>query len=139
MDLRSTFDIEDPRVSVPWGATEEQLVNLLASASPRRVTRGYITLRVRVLGGLNCILGFHFRESGRLSELEFFRTSYPDQHASFDEFQRHFEQAFGPPSGTEAGDHGFPSHEWRVPGARVVHYVINRFDPEEHMRIQRVA
>jgi hypothetical protein len=139
MDLRAAFPIEDPPVSVPWGATEEQLVQLLASASPRRVTRGYVTLPVQVLGGLNCMLGFHFRDSGRLSELEFFRTAYPDQQASFDEFQRYFEQALGPPSRTEAGDQGFPLHEWRLPGARVVHYVFDRFGPEEHMRIQRVA
>jgi hypothetical protein len=139
MDLRDAFAIEDPAVSVPWGATEEQALALLVSASPRRVTRGYVTLAVHVLGGLNCMLGLHFRDKGRLSELEFFRTTYPDQHASFQEFQRHFERELGPPSHTRAGDAGFPAHEWHVPGARVVHYVFDRFGPEEHMRIQRVA
>ena len=139
MNLLDAFPIEHPAVSVPWGVTEEQLLGILASASARRVTREYITLPVRILGGLDCMLGFHFRDNGCLSELEFFRTAYTDQRASYEEFQRHFEQALGPPSRTQAGDEGFPSHEWYVPGARVVHYVFDRFGPEEHMRVQRIA
>ena len=138
MDLRTAFTIEDPAVAVPWGASEEQFLELVASASPHRVTGGYITLPVRVLGGLKCTLGFHFRAGGRLSELEFFRKAYPDQRASYDEFQRHFEKEFGPPSYTANGSEGFESHSWDLPGARIVHYVFDRFGPEEHMRIQRV-
>lgn len=139
LDLREGFAIEEPAVIVPWGATEDDILALLAPASPRRVTRGYITARVRVLGGLDCMLGFHYRNAGRLSELEFFRAAPSLQRDSFDEFQRHVEQAFGPPSQTAEGDAGFPSHQWRLPGARIVHYVFDRFGPEEHLRIQRVA
>ena len=33
----------------------------------------------------------------------------------------------------------FPTHEWLVPGARIVHLVQDRFGPEEHMRIKRLG
>lgn len=84
-------------------------------------------------------LGFHFipRDGDRLEELEFMRRSYADQRGSYEEFQRHFEAAFGPPHRSSAGSEGFARHEWRVPAAEIVHYVIDRFGPEEHMRIRR--
>lgn len=136
MDIREAFTIEDPAVSVPWGITELELQALVPGV--RHVTRAYYTLPVTVLGGLRWMLGFHFRSpSGGLWELEFFRTAYPDRRASFEEFQRHFEQVFGPPSHSGPGDQGLPSHEWRLPGASIVHYVFDRFGPEEHMRIRR--
>lgn len=138
MDLRTAFLIEEPSVSIPWGVTKKRLFELLASDSPRRVTSGYLTLRARVLDGLNCMLGFHFRKNGLLSEIEFFRED-SNLQISYDAFQRHFEQALGPPSRTVPGDEGFSAHEWLVPDVRVVHYVVNRFGPEEHMRIQHLG
>jgi hypothetical protein len=85
------------------------------------------------------MLGLHCRDQGHLSELEFFRTAYPDQRASYDDFQRHFEQAFGPPSSTEPADCGFLTHTWQLQGAIIVHYVFDRFGLEEYMRIRRVV
>jgi len=140
MELQKAFTIEEPAVSVPWGITEPELEALIQARALRRVTRAYYTLPVTVLGGLRCMLGFHFRgPSAGLSELEFFRTAYTDQRASFEEFQRHFERTFGPPSSTELGDQGLPSHEWQLHGVSIVHYVLDRFGPEEHMRIRRAA
>jgi hypothetical protein len=69
--------------------------------------------------------------------LEFFRTSYADQAGSYQEFQRHLEQTFGQPTSTTPGSEGFPSHTWRLPGAEVVHFVYDRFGPEEHVRIKK--
>jgi hypothetical protein len=138
MEIREAFTIEDPAVSVPWGVAEAELKARIPEL--HHVTRGYYTLPVTVLGGLRCMLGFHFRgSSGGLSELEFFRMAYPDQRASFEEFQRHFEHAFGPPSISARGDQEFPSYEWRLPGVSIVHYVFDRFGPEEYMRIRRAA
>ncbi len=140
MDLREGFQLDDPLVFVPWTVTDAGLRRLLWERGLRRVTTGYYVLSDCLsLGGLRCELGFHFvpRGGDRLDELEFFRRAYPDQAASFREFQECFERAFGPPTATRPGDEGFPSHEWAVPGARIVHYVIERFGPEEHMRIQR--
>lgn len=87
---------------------------------------------------MNHELGFHFkpRKDGTLHELEFFRRSYQDQEKSYNEFQHHFETAFGPPTETKPGPEGFPSHTWRLRGATIKHYVFDRFGPEEHMRIQ---
>jgi len=138
MEIHKAFAIEDPAVSVPWGISESELNVLIPGL--HHVTPAYYTLPVTVLGGLRCMLGFHFRGSrGGLSELEFFRTAYPDQRASFEEFQRHFEQAFGPPSSSKPGDQDLPSHEWRLSSISIVHCVFDRFGPEEHMRIRSAA
>jgi hypothetical protein len=137
MDLRSGLQIEEPRVFVPWGIDEAQLRQLLPAA--HEVNRGYHVLDVVSLGGLQSALGFHFdpRADGRLVELEFFRRHYDDLAASFDEFQRHLESTFGPPQRTGEGDEGFPSHEWVRDGTSIRHYVVERFGPEEHVRIRR--
>ena len=102
--------------------------------------RGYFTLTDSP-GGLPHELGLHFhpRGSGRLSELEFFRTSYSDLTTSYKEFQRHLEITFGSPTVTTPGSEGFPSHAWRIPGVEVVRFVLDRFGPEEHVRIKRRA
>ncbi|MBA2489451.1 MAG: hypothetical protein H0V36_09070 [Chloroflexi bacterium] len=83
------------------------------------------------------MLGFHFdpRNNGRLVELEFFRSSYRDQQASFDEFQRHLEVTYGPATRSGPGDEGFPWYEWDVAGTSIRHFVFDRFGPEEHLRI----
>lgn len=137
VDLGNGLRVDEPPVVVLWGICESDLQSLLGPAL-RRVTKGYWVARVRVLGGLSCNLGFHFRDArGGLSELEFFRDSYEDQAASFEEFQHYFEVAFGVPTEQRPGAEGFPSYRWRVPGAEIVHYVFDRFGPEEHMRIRR--
>jgi len=103
------------------------------------VTRGYFTISCVSLGGLHHELGFHFLPRGgdHLHEFEFFRRSYPDQVASYREFQKHFEHAFGPPTRSTPGTEGYSRHEWEAPGARIIHFVQDRFGLEEHMRIER--
>jgi hypothetical protein len=137
VDLRGGFKIDEPALVVPWTVSEKELSELFGQLL-RQVTDKYWTARVRVLNGLSCKIGFHFRGShGQLSELEFFRDSYADQKGSFDEFQRHFEAAFGPATEKQRGTEGFPSYRWLVPGAEIIHLVFDRFGPEEHMRIRR--
>ena len=138
MDLREGFPIDVPAVFVPWRVSEQELETLLRPVL-RHVTDKYWTARVSVLGGLACNLGFHFRGMrGGLSELEFFRDAYANQEQSFKEFQRYFEETFGPPTDQSPGTEGFPSYRWLVPGAEIVHLVFDRFGPEEHMRIRAV-
>lgn len=139
MDISEGFQIEAPDVFVPWGIYESDLRGLLGSHGLRHVTHGYYTLSCVSLGGLAHELGFHLypRSSGMLNELEFFRRSYENQKASFDEFQKHFEISFGKPTKEQMGTEGFPSYLWNLEGARIVHYVIDRFGLEEHMRIQK--
>lgn len=139
MDLRTGFKLEDPNVLVPWSVSEAELRALLAPHGLRQVTTAYFTISCRSLGGLQHELGFHFkpRAGDRLDELEFFRRTYSDDAASFREFQLHLERTFGPPTATRDGGAGFPSHEWQVPGADIIHLVQYRFGLEEHVRIRR--
>lgn len=140
MDIRDGFALEDPAVVIPWTITVAELRSLFGSHL-REVTRGYFTVSCTSLGGLRHELGFHFmpRDGDRLNELEFFRRAYPNQAESFEEFQRHFEAAFGRPDWTEQRSGAFPAYAWNVPGAQIVHYVIDRFGPEEHLHIERRA
>jgi len=138
VDLESGFQIEDPLVFVPWSVTEEELLSLLP-IRPNHVTTGYYVIDCTSLSGLHHALGFHFRprEHGALRELEFFRRAYPDQAASFAEFQDHLEATFGPPSRRSDGTEGFPNFGWQIGSAWIKHYVFDRFGPEEHVRIGR--
>jgi hypothetical protein len=139
MDLSSGFQIESPELFIPWKISETQLQGIFVNQPLRHITQGYFTAPCASLGGLSHELGFHFRPRGKgvLIELEFFRTSYADQAASYQEFQRHLEVTFGPPTITTTGSHSFPSHTWRLPGADVVHFIFDRFGPEEHVRIKK--
>jgi hypothetical protein len=137
MDLRNGFTLESPDVIVPWTTTEPELRRLLGPAGLREVTSGYYVVTCHFLGGVRHRLGFHFAAAGALEWLEVLRDGATETGASFEEFQRHLECAFGPPHRTTAGAAGFPSHEWRVPGARIQHSVVERFGREEHLHIRR--
>jgi hypothetical protein len=140
MDLREGFQIDEPDVFVPWSVSQAGLRQLL-DPRLREVTRGYFTIPCTSLGGLRHGLGFHFdrQRSDHLSELEFYALSARPIDETYAEFQRHFEGAFGPATRTRPGTEGFALHEWIFPTARIVHLVQERFGPEEHMRIQRLA
>lgn len=137
MDIRHGFSLELPAVTVPWGISELELKNLFG-ADLRHVTKGYFTVTCTSLGGLRHELGFHFepQTGGRLVELEFFRRAYPDQEASYREFQKHFEDQFGPPASVKPGSEGLPTCEWRFGPVSIHHFVYDRFGPEEHMRVR---
>ena len=139
MDLISGFKIESPDVFVPWSIREADLKSLLDAHGLRHVTHGYYTLSCVSLDGLSHELGFHFypRHGGTLNELEFFRRSYDDLKASFDDFQKHFEKSFGKPTIERSHTEGFPAFSWSLKGAKILHCVIERFDLEEHMRIMK--
>jgi hypothetical protein len=138
MEISKGFQIEEPSVWVPRGATEAHLLELLSPHGLRKVTSGYYTISAKSLAGLGCEIGFHFtpKREGLLRELEFFRRSYPDQAKSFASFQEHLERAFGVPTSAEPGSDGFPTYGWSIGGVSVSHYVFDRFGPEEHVRIK---
>lgn len=133
------FQIEQPRLFIPWGIREDQLRQIFQGHVLRHITDGYYTTSCTSLGGLAHELGFHFdpRVDGILVEYEVFRRSYPDQTASYAEFQRHLEATFGAPTISRAGSAGFPRQVWRIHDAEVAHYVFDRFGPEEHVRITK--
>ena len=74
---------------------------------------------------------------GKISELEFFRKEYPNLKESFEEFQSYFEKSFGKPTFSKLEKSGFTYNEWILQDIRIFHYVIDRFGPEEHMRIRK--
>jgi len=139
MNIREGFQIENPPIFVPWKLREDELKKLFVGHPLREVTSRYFTTTCISMGGLAHELGFHFypRGAGVLLELEFFRRAYPDQAASYAEFQRHLESTFGQPTVTSPGSEGLPSCTWRLSGAEVVHFVFDRFGPEEHVRIKK--
>ena len=145
MDLRNGFRIDEPSAWVPWTIPEDALADRLGPSLRQVANQYWVARGVRVLDGLECHLGFHFHgEPGELSELEFFRDSYPDLAGSFQDFQEYFENAFGPPTETHFQSEqspylrsGFPAHRWLLPGVEIVHMVVERFTAEEHMRIRR--
>jgi hypothetical protein len=141
MTIEKGFKIEKPDIFIPWDINENELDQLFKSKTLRHVATGYYTTAIESLGGLKCELGFHFepRNNGLLKEFEFFRTDYSDQEKSFKEFQLYFEQEFGKPTSESMGNDGFKNYAWNFNGAQIVHFVFDRFGPEEHMRIKRTV
>lgn len=139
MDIEKGFQIENPNIFVPWSVSQSQLRELLSSQGLRHVTEGYFTITCKSMGGMTHELGFHFepRSEDSLKELEFFRRSYSDQKKSYQEFQDHFEAVFGKPNHVKTGHEGFDSCTWNLGDVEIVHFVFDRFGPEEHMRIRR--
>jgi hypothetical protein len=135
-DIERGFHVEQPSLYVPWGIPEAQLRQMLGTQA-KLVTAGYVACACTSLGGLSHQLGFHFlpRPNGLLAELEFFRRDYPDQRASFDEFQAHLEATFGSPTRSLAGMMGFPTLEWEFGSVVVKHFMAYRYMPEEHVRV----
>lgn len=83
---------------------------------------------------------FNPKREGKLKELEFFRQSYQNLKESFDEFQAYFEKEFGKPRKSKLVKNGcgFMHYEWKFRNVRIYHYLMDRFGPEEHLRIERV-
>lgn len=136
MNISDGFEIFEPRIFVPWGIECGALEQLLSSVtSLKKVTTGYYTIEAEPLEGLQCLMGFHLHQTGRLNRLEFFRRDYSDQNASFESFQWSFEATFGKPNHSSPGDEGFPNHTWNLKDVTISHYVFDRFGPEEHMEI----
>ena len=138
MDIRQGFLIHSPAIRVPWGISETEITYLFKGHSLRAITKGYYTLPCEPLSDLYCSLGFHFRPTNQLNELEFFRTDYPDQKKCFDDFQSSFEETFGSPTKTEESPAGFPQYTWTLTGIEIVHFIVYRFCLEEHMRIRKI-
>jgi hypothetical protein len=141
MDLSKGFQIEEPSVFVPWDIPEAQFQNELSGLQLRRVTGGYFTTRCKSLSGLSHNLGFHFypRNSGMLREFEFFNSSPLDLADSYQRFQHHLEQTFGPPTSSAPGSEGYVSYIWNFPGAEIVHSVQEHFGPAEYVRIRKAG
>ncbi|WP_157366879.1 hypothetical protein [Algoriphagus vanfongensis] len=140
MNIQEGYKIDEPDIFVPWDIDEQTLTQKLNGHDFKHVTAGYYTISCTSLNGLCCMLGFHFepRKNGNLNELEFFRTDYNDLEKSFNNFQSHFEKEFGKPTSEANGNEGYKNYAWKFESVQIVHYVFDRFGPEEHMRIKKI-
>ena len=146
MNGTGCFQLETPELSVSWGTRPAELEALFREHAPdvelRRVRAGYCVAPCRALSGLRTMIGFHFRplsDHGVLDELEFYDNGSRDLEASFALYQHHLEQTFGPCSRVSPGQFSadLPTYEWRIKRLRVSHWVMERFGPEEHVRVLR--
>jgi len=144
---RSGLELEDPHLTIPWSIRPAELRKLFRDSGQegrlRFVTDGYFVLPCRTLAGLDTHMGLHFRpgsEKGQLAELEFFDNGQKELKASYDLYQQHLERVLGRPSRSKVGllAAELPTHEWRTRGLQVSHYVMERFGPEEHVRVTRM-
>ena len=140
MYLSDGLQIDSPAVVVPWLISEDALQQLLPDSSLRRVTTGYYTLRARVWGGIELVVGFHFdpRRGGSLREFEIFRPN-PDEmtdQESYRELQDVLETRLGPPTESVGETGNYPSAAWYDSEYSVRHLVQNRFGDEEILRIK---
>jgi len=138
MDLSKGFQIEEPNVFVPWDTTEAQFQQTFERLHLRHMKHSYYTTRCTSLAGLSLHLMFVFYPMG-LGELRFGGNSCPDLDTSYDVFQRHLEETFGPPTLTTPGSEGYLDHTWVFHGAEVRHYVSEHFGPAEYVIIQKTA
>lgn len=151
MDIAEGFQIEQPSIFVPWGITRLQLESLFHGRDLERgIDGGYLLRHCRGLSGLILSLGFRFnRAAGTLCEIEAVlgKTHFKVRHSrnkmrcipldvQYDEMQAHLEATFGTPAISSPGE-GFLNHAWLFPGARIEHYVVEHFGPNEHVLIRK--
>jgi len=141
MNIQSGFQIDNPNIFVPWNINAGQLESLFKAHKLNHVTTGYYTISCESLKGLQCNIGFHFKSAheGLLKEFEFYFETGEKLEKTFAQFQHHFEQEFGKPGKQLNGYPGYSDFEWIFGDVQIIHKVIDRFGPEEHMRIRKLS
>jgi len=142
MILSSGFEIEEPRVFVPWGISERVLVDLFGAYNLRKVTIGHYDVSCVSLGGLHHELSFHFkpRVGGVLIEMEVYLKASRSLTQSFKRLQNHFEAAFGVPSAAKHVRRSFPeySYTWKLKGVRIEHHVRDRVWDTDQVKVIKI-
>jgi hypothetical protein len=144
-DLAKGFQLETPDLWLSWDTTAAQLLEAFTKqrqVAPRLVAPGYYVARCHVLGGLGAQVGFHFEpknDAGLLKELELFDNGERDIERSYQVFHERLVQLFGEPNEEKRSACGgsMPDREWHVGSVSIVHYVMDRFGPEEHLIVRR--
>ena len=141
MNIQSGFQIDTPNIFVPWNINAGQLETLFKDHKLNHVTTGYFTISCESLNGLQCNIGFHLTPAneGLLKEFEFYFETGEKPEETFKQFQFHFEREFGKPVKEINRYQGYPDFEWILGDVQIIHKVIDRFGPEEHMRIRKLS
>jgi len=142
MNISQGFQIEQPKVFVPWRITDKLLVDLFSTYNLRKVTNGQFNISCVSLGGLHHELAFHFkpRVGGVLIEMEFYLKSYRNITQSFKRLQSSFEATFGAPSITKHVRQYYPeySYTWNLKGVRIEHHVRDSLCDADRVRVIKV-
>jgi hypothetical protein len=109
-NLDCGYALEDPPITVPWGLSRRELVQILARHGVRRLNDNNFVLSCKSLTGLSHELHFRFNVDYGPSRYMLLLSRLPgdDVGRSFDTFQRHLELTFGSPSSSEDTEDGFP-------------------------------
>jgi hypothetical protein len=138
VDITNGFQLEQPRVLVPWGITPVELESLFEGLGLRRVGDGFSLASCISLGGLSHSLQFSFGPtSGKLSEIGMLMPDTSIEE-SYPQLQQHLEETFGLSTRTSPGEEGFLDHIWLLAGVRIQHYVHEHFGPAERVFITKV-
>lgn len=157
MTILQGFQLDQPKVFVPWGISREELQARLGpfGLRPDSVQECSYSLSCTSLGGLIHTVGFIFLPTSasppwlpdwlsstsprKLRGLRFFPNSESDIFDEFKIYQQHLEQVFGlPTQGTKTNER--PHCEWRISGGVIInHYIFERFDWIHTLEIQRMG
>jgi len=147
MDISTGFQIEQPRVFIPWGCSPSELRRLFAGHSLERIVPDMFLTSCTSLGGLSHRLRFDFHRHlwglfmPRLRELHLSHHPYLETGvvASFEAFPKHLRATFGKPSTTILDANDYPSDTWALPGIVISHVVFqNHGGPEELLKITKL-
>ena len=139
MNISQGFQIEQPKVFVPWQINEKLLVDLFSAYNLRKVTNGHYSLSCVSLGRLHHELGLHFhpRANGVLMEMEFYLKSPRSLTQSFKMLQRSFEATFGAPTIAKRVRRSYRenSYTWELKGVRIEHHLRERIWDADKVRV----
>jgi hypothetical protein len=143
VNLRIGFQMENPRVFIPWGKTREFVFELFGDGC-QEITPSYLVTECVSLSGLAHSLGLRFesKSGSELHLLEFFQKNDNDLDISFPIWQKHLIDTFGEPHKTSRGDtipgnKAFSAFAWEFDDVDIKHYVQYRFGPEEKVVITK--
>jgi hypothetical protein len=144
-DVALGVQLEMPALWIPWDVSVRDFLKLFTDnkqSVPRLVASGYYVARCHILHGLNTQVGFHFEpanDGGRFNELELFDNGENDIEKSYRVFHERLVYLFGEPTKRTGGTFSvsMPTCEWRLGSVNILHYVTDRFGPEEHVRIRK--
>ena len=144
-DTTIGIQLETPALWIPWGIGVREFAKTFTDTTQsvlRLVAPGYYVARCQILQGLVTHVGFHFEpanDSGHFNELELFDNGEEDIEKSYRLFHDRLVQAFGKPNRRRDGavSPSMPECEWNVGPVTIVHYVVDRFGPEEHLRFRK--
>jgi hypothetical protein len=138
MEIKKGFQIFNPNFFVPWTIKISELDMALKGFGLKKLSDIYATINCEPFSGATCDLDFRFEGPGNsLNIIQLSRgpsKKFRTQTASFHDFQKHLEKAFGQPHEVTDGEFGVPNCIWRWGNIELRHDISEHFGAEEHLR-----